>query len=289
MKRVKFQTEKGKIEFFIGNSYVLTSIDPDDSEFDTQTETYIGTDGETEIESLYRARTVTVKGYITAQNQAHLERLKRNMIRLLNGKDTGTLTLISNGNEFFAESRAESLPSFGDVIQNMQSFICYFKIPSFYWKRTDKRGNVKQVYKRINMITQDVDISNGVVLTKRISEGSIVNNGDTAGDMIITIVCNFAGTSSESGSVIIENLTTGEKMTVKHKLVTGEKIIINTETSSIKSYVNGTVTNILHKLEGDFIKLPVGSNVIKVTNNNEDADISLTVEYYDKLAGVGIC
>lgn len=289
MKIVNFETEKGKISFFKHGDYVLTSVETDAADTETQTEAFINTDGESELETLYNSRTVTVKGYIRAQNQIHLEKLRREMIRLINGKDTGKLTVKSVSGEYFAQSRPETLPTFGDVVQYMQSFICYFKIPSFYWNKISPRGNVRTLFLRIDKIDKNSTLADGLVFTERICEGNVQNNGDTVGDMIITIkqASAIARSRAHADDVLtVSNLTTGESMIINHTLTEGETIIIDTAKSSVKSIKDDTITNILHKLEGDFIKLAIGDNVIKA--DSENLNINMTIEYYDKLAGLGI-
>lgn len=289
MKTVSFETEKGKITFMKYGDYVLTDVDTDEADTETQTEAFINTDGETELETLYSARTVTVKGYIRAQNQYELEKKRRKMIRIINGKDSGRLTVKSFAGEYFAQSRPETLPTFGDIVQHMQSFICYFKIPSFYWKKSAPGGNVKPLFERIDKIDKSSTLADGLVFTERICKGNIQNNGDTVGDMIITIKQTPSSVRLRTNIedvLTVSNLTTGESMIINHTVTEGEIIIIDTAKSSIKSINGDTVTNILHKLEGDFIKLAIGDNVIKV--DSENLKINMTVEYYDRMAGIGI-
>lgn len=289
MKIVSFETEKGKISFLRYGDYVLTDVDTDEADTETQTESFINTDGETELETLYSARTVTVKGYIRAQNQYALEKKRREMMRIINGKDTGRLTVKSITGEYFAQSRPETLPTFGDTVQHMQSFICYFKIPAFYWKKITPGGNVKVLFERIDKIDKNATLADGLVFTERICKGNIQNNGDIVGDVIITI--KQASQSARSRASIedvltVSNLTTGESMVINHTITEDEIVVIDTSKSTIKSIKGDTVTSILHKLEGDFIKLAIGDNVIKV--DSENVNVNMTVEYYDRMAGIGI-
>ena len=293
MKKLKFETEYGKIEMRIGPPYVLSSLNCDNATLSVQTEGYIGTDGEREIETLYDARIVEVKGYISAKSKQELEKLRQNLVRVLNGKDSGTLTVSSGRNTYTARARPTATPNFGDEKQNFLNFTCEFKIPSFYWKRKLPAGNTFYLFKRENMATTDTVITNGAVLTERTSGGVINNSGDTVGDMVITLYRpvgsgEIATQSAGSDIIVISNETTGQKMTINHSMAEGESVVIDTENTTVKSFLGEVETNILHQLDGEFMKLPLGENKIKVTNIATDSVLILTAEYYDKLKGVGM-
>ena len=291
MKRVIYKIDSGELDFRIGGDYVLSSIDTDDGDADVQTESYIGSDGEDVQEVLYNARSVEIKGYIRAQNAMHLQLLREKLVRLCDMKKNGTLTVVSGGRQYIANARPESLPTFGDVKQYMQNFVCMFSIPKFWWKKKNPGGNVMNAFSRSDLITSEtVFEEGGNILTRRIGGGTIVNRGDTAGDVIITIVCNIAAPSADSVIKIIHTLPDGSEteMTINHDMSTGETVVIDTERSTIKSYIDGDEVNILHKLDGDFVKLPVGENTFTVLNSL-GGDIAVKIEYYDRFAGVGIC
>ena len=73
------------------------------------------------------------------------------------------------------------------------------------------------------------------------------------------------------GKLVIENTMTGGEMTVNHNITAEQKMIIDVGEGTVSLYQNGNfVQDISNWLEGDFITLAPGKNIIKVANDVPD-------------------
>ena len=282
MKKVIFDTGIKRIEFGLDGPYILTNIKTDDFDISVQSENYPDTDGETESELLYNSRVVPIKGYIRADEIDSLSELRKRLVSVCNGKQSGKLIVMHDDKTYFSIARPRISPSFGDEIQNYQEFSLEFKLPEFYWRQI-KPDSFIALYKRTDLIENTFTLP--CVFTSRISKNTIHNLGDVPSDMLITVTC--VSDTAQTGNVIqIKNNTTGDVLKIKYDMTVGETITVNTADCSVSSSIAG---DILHKMtvDSDFYKLPVGESEIEASSSG--GNLNEQLEHYDTFVGVGLC
>ena len=114
---------------------------------------------------------------------------------------------------------------------------------------------------------------------------NIINDGDVETGLKIVITAN-----SECNSPKIVNAVTGEFMEINVDLLSGDRIIIDTNqgTKSIKRERNGITTSVLAflNIESTFLKIRVGDNMLTYTaKENPDA---LSINFYYNPCYLGI-
>ena len=280
----RYVTEQGEIRFGWGCPYVFHN--PQGlNEADVNRQELGGYDEDgTEYEfPTYSQRYVTLPGFFKAENKASLYRMRAELVRILNGKDKGKLYYNNGNHEYFSEAIAD-IPQFGQRMQNVITFTCYFNLYKFYWK--DSKAVSKSLFYREDHIKGTFQFP--FVFTTRYSKGTLLNVGDTNANLIITITGENAdelSTFSLETGLEIKNNTTGEFMLLDYDISGGEVITIDTDTARITSSLNG---NILHTLTGDstFFKLVRGENEIEVTNYNPSNSVQIQAEFHDCYLGV---
>ena len=281
MENVKFVTSQGEIRF--GSQYMITKIEGlNEGGVSWQEYTYIDTDGAEYDNGLYEPRTLTVTGYIRANDRNALHSSRAGLTRIINGKNKGILHYKTGGRQYFTEAIPE-LPEFGSPIQNFMPFVIYFKLYRFYWK--EESGNMRDIWKREGKIKSVFSFP--LVMTVRTNESTLYNGGDVAAPIIIRIyggLTSAASTLSIDMGLTIVNKTTGKYIELEYDISKNEVITIDTDKATVISSING---NILHKMteQSTFFKLQCGENVIEVLNHSGTQVVAIA-EFYNLLVGV---
>lgn len=281
MERFKFVTSKGTIVFGSESGYVFTGHEGmNDGEVQRQESTYINIDGAEYSNPVYAPRFCTINGYIRAENDTHLQRLRAEMYRILNGKDSGILWYNINGRTYFAEA-VPDLPKMSVPMQSKTSFAAFFHLPSFYWKNANTVK--KDLYKRTDKISTPFMLP--MVFTERTSGADAMNGGNVEAPCIIKIVCAGSAIERKDAEITIKNETSNEVIKLDYDIRSGEVITINTAEFTAESSMFG---NILHKVResSDFFKLKCGNNHISAVCSDTSRQISAYLSFNEMYIGV---
>ena len=289
-EHLTFINEYGKILFGSGK-YIITNIDGvNRPEIQRQETSIIDTDGKKIVRTSYTSKTVTVNGYIRANDKNELYALKLELTRILDCKTEGKLVYEVDNKKYFTEAITQECPIFGDVIQNFVPFTVMFTAFNIYWKTV--KQTKENVYERIAGIPEKSDgtFTFPCVFSYRKSKKMFFNKGNLSCDF----VCEIRGVSETDELVAaaantnetptagfrIMNNTTGEYMIINHDVAIGETVLVNTAEFSVLSSKDG---NILHKLQNgtDFFKLAPGKSEIEVTNFNTANNIMVNLSFHE--------
>ena len=288
--RIEFKTEKGGVVFGVTSPYFLQSADgtAGGNLYKTQVN-YIDADGTETLGVLYEPRSITIKGYIRANNRKEMYQRRQTMLKILNGKDKGMLIYTCDTGKYQTEAELESLVEWGTPIQNFYPFVVYFSAYKFYWKSADCRETP--------IFTREKKLKNTFSLPKafstRTSKANICNHGDVDTPCIFEIVCTAAGSEAgtEKGIEII-NRTTGKHLVIDRDMQAGEKILIDTEHVSVMSSVAGNILNRV-RFDSDTVyktdlsmRLKIGENMIECIHYNSQQAIAVNLKHYDLYSGV---
>lgn len=281
MENIRFATPQGEIRF--GSQYMITKIEGlNEGGVSWQEYTYIDTDGAEYDNGLYEPRTLTVTGYIRANDRNALHSSRAGLTRIINGKNKGILHYKTGGRQYFTEAIPE-LPEFGSPSQNFMPFVIYFKLYKFYWK--EESGNTRDIWKREDKIKSNFSFP--LVMTVRTNESVLFNGGDVPAPVIIKIyggLTSAVSTLNIDTGITVTNKTTGEYLELEYDISENEVITIDTDKAAVVSSLNG---NILHKMteQSTFFKLQCGENIIEVTNHSNTQAVAIA-EFYNLLVGV---
>lgn len=280
----RYVTDRGEIQFGWGFPFVFDKPEGM-NEADTNRQETGGYDEDgTEYEyPTYSPRLVTLPGSFRSSNKAGLYSMRADMVRIMNGKDKGRLYYYNGYKEYFSEAVAD-IPQFGQRMQNVMMFTCYFNLYRFYWKEAKPTKN--NLFYRENHIKGTFQFP--FVFTTRYSKGNLINLGDVEADWKITITATSNQTLQTlflNTGLEIKNNTTGETMLLEYDMTDGEVITIDTENAKVTSSING---NILYALSGSstFFKLKQGKNEIEATNYNTSIPVYINSEFYNRYLGV---
>lgn len=290
MERAEFKTDAGSIVFG-GGAYMLTSIEGTGGGglYKTVAQ-YLNTDGAETLDVLYEPRSITIKGYIRARNAAEMYGLRKEMLRILNGKAKGILEYHCATGTYQTEAELESLPDWGTPSQTFLLFTVYLTANKFYWKSISKKEQtlIKDGKKLKTTFTLPC------VFSIRSAVSDVWNQGEVSTPLVIEIYASQGQTnllSTENGIEII-NHTTGKHIMINPEMQSGETVRVDTDNISVTSSVSG---NILNKVQFDAdddyetdlsLSLAPGKNELECINYDRSRTIAVVVRYYNMFVGV---
>jgi predicted phage tail component-like protein len=279
-----FISEYGKISFGSGK-FIITAIDginrPDIQRQEVAT---IDSDGKKIVRTSYASKTITVNGYIRADNKSELYAVKLELTRILECKTDGKLVYEVDNRKYFTEAIPSETPVFGDIVQHFIPFTIMFDAYNIYWKAL--KETKEDVYERFAGIP---NLENGkfkfpCIFSYRNNKKTFYNKGNLSCDFTCIIqgiseageLTAGAMSGTQAYGFQIKNNTTGEHMIINYNVAVGETVTVDTADFSIESSKAG---NILHKLKNgtDFFKLAPGKSEIEVTNFNTANNIIVSL------------
>lgn len=153
-----------------------------------------------------------------------------------------------------------------------------------------------------NIITM-LGLSQDFEIVKNEWELNAVEFGNYCNNNVIEIAndgaceCGFICTINiidSINNITLQNLTTNEEMQINTAFISGDKIIINTQTGqrSIKLIRSGAEYNIIGALSDDstFFQLQQGKNIIYVndSNNSNSTQYNVSIDFYICKQGVSL-
>lgn len=213
------------------------------------------------------ARTITVSAEVNAGSRNARAAAVSRAIRILS--KPGELTVRT-----FRERCAKCC--LGDMQEgersgNFRRYALQFICDSPYF--TDVYDTVVPMYERTDLLRDNFVIGDGVILTKRIAGGRIVNDGDEICEGVLTLAASGAG----EADVVITNSAAGGA--IKLHVGAGHTYKIDLEERTITDEEGRSALNILadESYLSDFY-IAVGENEVKFTHNGGDG-FFLTAQY----------
>ena len=267
-----YKNEKGtlKLNGSGGSGFTICEIEGLDLLEKTRTVTgYVGEDGVMEENSRYVSRIISISGDLRCGEDSY--KVIHDAARILSSK--GTLYINNKNKQRVITVNASTL-TFGQNHGIYKSFVLQFVCDYPHFK--DEKDTVCYVFKKEHHLTKNTVFP--VMLTQRISEGSIYNNGDLKVYPVITIKKN-SGTGTQN-TITVSNLTTEKTMILEKEMQIGEIIEINVRERTIKSNIDGNIMGTLeqYSLLSD-MWIDYGENIICVNLDGVQKGLEVSVIY----------
>lgn len=280
MQRIEFISDKGKIVFAKESKYLLSNCTGiNEGEVERESAKYINQDGVDYLSHTYEPREVVIEGSILAKSQPEMYSLRKNLTKILNGKDGGILKYTCDSGVYFSEC-VPDLPQYGKKISSLMPFLVSFNLYNFYWKSLKKQSF--NVFERENLLSSpfifNTNVDSGkIMLSKRTNKADVVNSGDVNTPLVFSIICAGAGDTIK----VSKNET--EFLLLNYNFVEGEIITIDTENMTIESSLNANIIKYL-STDSTFFTLELGGNTISAEEINQP--VVLKAEFYNRFVGV---
>ncbi|MFA7636781.1 MAG: hypothetical protein WCX81_03355 [Monoglobales bacterium] len=270
--KIHFENNQGKVTMFLGGNgpvrvTALSGLGSPEKKYETVT--FAGKSGQKTLSSVAQARTVIISGDIFGGRE-----VTENLIRILD--EPGTLEIE------FGDKRRKifcSQVNFSEGVRHggYTSFVLSLTADGAYF--TDVNPTEISIFQRRKML--DGDIVFPCVLTEKTTQADADNFGEVNVEPIISI-CNYHDQGSPvEGSIVIENLTTNQKITLETGMEENETITVDIENRTVSSSVRGTVTHLIS--DDTFLNrfwLAPGRNNLRASHGNEGEEISVALTYY---------
>lgn len=271
-KKMYFENGRGRVEMFLGGAgpvrvTALSGFGNPDRNYNAVT--FAGRDGQKTLSSVAQARTLIISGDIKFHNRETVEYI----MKVLDGE--GTLYLDFDGKKRKIYCSQVSFAD-GERKGGFMKFVLTLKADNVYFNDTEPTETA--VFKRSEML--DGDIVFPCIFTKNISEATVMNYGEADVEPIIKIY-NFHDEGKDSADgIVVENLTTGQKIHIVTGMDENEVITVDIANRRVTSSVRG---NIIHMISDDtylnrFWLVP-GKNVLRAEHGNVGEEISVVCSY----------
>ncbi len=262
-----YENESGRITMRggTGADFNITEITglsfPDTA---VQTVRYPGVPGQTVTGISHFPRTITISGDIKDERGVLTSRAATVF------SSPGTLFVISNRNSRKIECRCTNFEP-----KKRQGIYVPFvmQLVSDYPYFEDVSENCESILKKEKLLCGTVTFPE--VFSKRLNEARIVNQGIYKNEPVFKI--NTVNYAECPDGIIIENLTTGQKLTLSTDVLEGETITIDVGERKITSDLRGNMIGVM--AQNDMLSrmyLAVGINDILVTATNEKEMLLIT-------------
>lgn len=279
-KKMYFENGYGRVEMFLGGAgpVRVTAL----SGFGNPARIYnavnfAGKDGQKTLSSVVETRTMVISGDIRYKSRDELE----NVLRVFDG--AGTLYLDFDGKKRKIECNQVHMED-GERNGSYMKFVLTMKADGVYFN--DVFPTEISVFERQEML--DGEIVFPCIFTKKTTEANAENFGEVAVEPVIMIY-NLQPGEEQDGGVVVENLTTGQKLELNCTMEENEVIIIDIPARKVTSSTRG---NIIHFISDDTylnkFYLRPGKNFLRASHGNRGEEISVVCCYSSNYRE-GIC
>lgn len=285
MFNITFENDHGKIQIGGGGHPFLrcreiTGLGPPKKEYNTVK--YVGEDGQHTISVKNSARTITISGDLIG-GQYEISNLSKILYF------EGDLLLQFGNKKRKIHCRCTDLNDpvrTGPYNQVVMQFVC--DDPDFM----DFTPFSVSLFRREDLISSPFTFTtgSGLVFTRRLNGADIINNGDLK-TYPVFYVSNMPSADTfslfaDGVGILIQNITTGQKIELNYDARIGEEIVIDVENRSIEGNYNGVTTNLINYISTDTYLnkfwLEPGKNEISITNFNADNSITVACKYSNR-------
>lgn len=286
MEKVTFINSQGVSLTFEGDA--LLSINGlGDVEADNQSQKAPYQDGSTHIRSSLKERPIDIQFLIRETDYKQVSQRRSEIASITNPK-LG-LGLIRYENDFCKReiyAVAEGVPAYpdkGNRGAKWQKGMISFNCPNPYWLSENDQVDELAVYE--GGLTFPLTLS---TMFSRQSENKskiVTNEGDVEAPLLVTF------TGPATAPIRISNETTGEFIEVNQDLLSGEKLVINTEFGKkkvMKVDGQGNEINAFHyiNLQSTFFQLIQGNNLLSYSTGADYERAPVVITWRNRYVGV---
>lgn len=238
---------------------------------------YAGQEGRETLSASREYRTITISGDIKGNNK---DRAIRKAIKILSAP-VDVLIYVGNRKRRLLCRCTSFAPPYGNRF--FKEFVLQIECDSPYFSDTNEtKEAVYREEKKLPCEHAEYFGSGQKIISELIQEGTVINLGDVPAEPIITII-NTGRTSDISTGIVIENKTTGQKITLNYATKQEETVTVNIPERKIYS---DDGTNLINKLSNDSYLsdfwLEEGANKISVTANSTAETIVAYCSFYNQ-------
>ena len=238
---------------------------------------YAGQEGRETLSSSREYRTITISGDIKGKDK---DRAVRRAIKILSAP-VDVLICVGNRKRRLSCRCTSFTPPYGKQVY--KDFVLQIECDSPYF--SDDSKTEKKVYSREKLLPFDYASYFGSsqkaisILTNR---AVVTNAGDVRAEPVIKIQ-NTGGVADLSSGIVIQNETTGQKVTLLYTTKANETVTLDIPGRTIK---NDAGENLINTLSNDSYLsdfwLEEGANTISVTTNGSGERVVVSCEFYNQ-------
>lgn len=272
--RVEFSQRRGVTPYWLNDADGIDGL-----ENAIYTAKGVAQDGESFVSQNLSPREITITGQIHTDWRANRE----NLLRLINPKEAGRLVYEYGSTKRYIPCYIRNAPLFGRGI--MPAYQITFFCPSPFWREGEGANeNYTDLLTWENLLEWPNDelqfSESGFEIEKRTSETQINVENHGVVDTGVTIVFKA---SAAVVNPAIENLLTGEKLSLTYTMQDGDEIRISTGYGEKAATLTrgGVKSNVFNAVDVDstWMQLHPGDNLL--TYSADDASGLAVTIYYD--------
>ncbi len=271
MNKVYFENDSGRIEMLLGGSgpvrvTALSGFGNPEKTYSTVS--FAGKAGQKTLGAVAKERTMVISGDISGGRG-----ISEYMLKVLDGPGKFILDFDDKKREIYCSQTDLSL---GARKGNYTSFVLTLIADEVYF--TDTYDTSIAVFKKEEVLFGDIVFP--CVFTRKNTEATVKNYGEVNVEPVIYIY-NFRDNENEiEKGIIIENITTGQKIELNTGMSENENIIIDIKNRKVTSSLRGDILNLIS--DDTFLSkfwLAPGENHLKAWHGNNGEDISVVCNY----------
>ena len=284
MYKAKIENTNGNVMILTGKEAVyqiisIIGLNPPNAQINTST--IVGLDGAVYNSAKLETRNIV----ITVKINGDVERNRLELYQYFRTKEWCRFYYTNESRNVYIDGYVESVECdlFSNDEQAQISIICPYPYFSDLTEIVDDISNVVSLFTFPFSINEPIPFSN-------LRSDDVTNVFNTSESEVgVKIVIFF---EDSVNTVLIQNIDTGEHITLSYSFQTGDVVTINTYKGqkSIKLQRNGTITNIFSSLQtgSTFFQLHAGSNLFDYLADYGESDDDVTVRFYHNNAYRGV-
>ncbi len=269
--KIFFENDRGRMEMLLGGTgpvriSVLSGFGNPEKNYSAAF--FAGKPGQKTTGAVAKARTMVISGDIWGDRS-----LSEKMLKILDGPGRLTLDFENKKREIFCNQADLSL---GARRGGYTSFVLTLVADEVYF--TDTFQTRTAVFAREDMLLRDIVFP--CVFTRKNTEATIEIFGEVNVEPVIYIYNYADNPENKEKGIIVQNITTGQKITLETGMTKNECITIDIKNRKVTSSDKG---DILHLISDDtFLSkfwLKPGLNHLCAWHGNTGEDISVILSY----------
>ncbi|URZ15806.1 phage tail family protein [Clostridium felsineum] len=288
MQELTFTNSKGQYITF-GNTapFLLEKFDPDPPKSTILTSKSPNQDGKTYHGTLLDERVLNIEIAILGDSSNDMFLKRQYFYNVFNPKLDITLTYTNDVGTHIIKGVVQDSPTPKDRTITSQEFLIQLFCPSPYWQE------LEEIKKEMALWVSDfefpLEIPDKVGIEMGHRSSNLIVNACNTGNVECSMRIEFTALATV-GSPSIVNVYTKEFIKVKRTLVSGDKLVINTEfgNKKVEMVHNGVSTNVFYyiDLQTTFLQLAVGDNLLRYNAEQGIDNLEVAIYFTPKYTGV---
>lgn len=269
--KIYFENDHGKVDMLLGGTgpvriSALSGFGNPEKTYSAVT--FAGKAGQQTTGAVANARTMVISGDISGDRSK-----AEQMLKIMYGPGRLTLDFDNKKREIYCNQTNLSL---GVRKGGYTSFVLTLVADEVYF--TDTYETRTAIFERKNMLYGDIVFP--CVFTRKNTEATAENFGEINVEPVIYIY-NYADNPDKGeNNIVIENITTGQKITLETGMTKNECITIDIKNRKVTSSARGDILNLIS--DDTFLSnfwLTSGKNQLRAKHGNSGEDISVNLSY----------